>query len=153
MMPMETPQGIFSGWPPSNFQRGRFLVWLRRPRWRFRAWLWPCCGRGLFEERPDVGGGDEFPALELGPEIIFEDVPGGFGVFGRIEGIFAGGAFAPAGDVSTLTSARRMRRSVTRSMVVSKGARSLRWISRRVREWMCIFVGNTLAGFGGDCSW
>src|SRR5271165_3802093 len=51
----------------------------------------------LGEERPDAGGGVEGFVFEHGPEEVGEDMPGGFGVFGRVEGRFAGGAFAPAG--------------------------------------------------------
>jgi len=50
----------------------------------------------VFEKRPDVRGGGELLPFQHGPKILREDVPAGFGVFGRIEGIFAGGAFAPA---------------------------------------------------------
>lgn len=50
----------------------------------------------LFESGPDIGGGVELLPFQHGPEILGDDVPGGFGVFGRVEGIFAGGAFAPA---------------------------------------------------------
>ena len=46
--------------------------------------------------RPDVGGRDELLPFQSGPDVVGEDVPAGFGIFGGIERIFAGGAFAPA---------------------------------------------------------
>src|SRR5580704_7646967 len=51
----------------------------------------------LFEKRPDIGGGGELLPFQLGPEEIVDNVPSGFGVFGRVERSFAGGAFAPPG--------------------------------------------------------
>src|SRR5580704_9919527 len=49
------------------------------------------------EQVPDFGGGCEFFILYDGPQKIAEDVPGGFNGFVGIVGIFAGGAFTPAG--------------------------------------------------------
>jgi len=51
----------------------------------------------VFEEGPDIGGGLDMLPFQHGPKIGGDDVPGGFGVFGRVERTFARGAFAPAG--------------------------------------------------------
>ena len=78
-------------------ERNIFELGFRVPDGGFEGGFGHVVAANVFEERPDIGSGGEFPALEHGPEKIFEDVPGGFGVFGRIEGRLAGGAFPPAG--------------------------------------------------------
>ena len=53
----------------------------------------------VFKERPDVSGGFNPLPFEHGPEIAGDGVPAGLRVFGRVEGAFAGGTFAPSGGV------------------------------------------------------
>ena len=50
------------------------------------------------EEIKDFAGGAEFAASQHRPDVIADDVPGGFYGFVGVEGIFAGYDFAPAGD-------------------------------------------------------
>jgi len=58
--------------------------------------------------------------------------------FGRVEGTFARGAFAPAGGGVEIEFGEEDAALGDAVMLVSKGARSLRWISRSVRERICI---------------
>ncbi len=78
-------------------QRNIFEFGFRVPDGIFDGGLGHIVPADLGKARPDFGSGGELLAFQHGPEVGEEDVPGGFGVFGRVEGIFSGGAFAPAG--------------------------------------------------------